>query len=81
MKKKYKKPKNAHGLCEAAVGIDPNSRQPRIIRCTKPGVWLYIDETRKSQIGAVLCDECCKAIEERDNARREKENVGQKVDS
>lgn len=76
MKKKYKKPKNAHGLCEAAVGIDPNSRQPRIIRCTKPAVWLYINDAGKSQIGATLCDDCCTKIEEQDNARREKENSG-----
>lgn len=80
MFKKYKKPKKAHGLCEAAVGMNPNSRQPQIILCRKPGAWLYFDETwNNGKYGAVLCEDCRKMVEERDNARKAKENAGNEV--
>lgn len=55
--KKYK----GKELCEATIGVDPNSKQPKLLRCKNSAEYIYYIKN----IGHLLCDNCLKRIKEK----------------
>lgn len=51
-------------LCEAIIGRDPNSHQPKLIRCNNKAELLYYhNDNGKLRHGFPMCKECFDKME------------------
>lgn len=60
-----KKFKNKRGeTCDCIIGRDPNSRQPRLIRCKNVATYYWYEGTN---IPAIVCDGCLERLKAKSN--------------
>lgn len=64
---KFKRYKGTKKLCDATVGVDPESRQPRLVRCKNEAVGrYYVNDDPMLVLVPYLCRDCFEKISEAD---------------